>query len=313
MLKKIVLIFLLLQACIPPTTTAQPAYETLKPRGTVIRPIKNEGRNEDGRYALVIGNASYKNSPLDNPVNDARDMATSLRRLGFDVIKKENLSRKEMANSIREFGELIAKGGVGLFYYAGHGMQVKGKNYLIPVNANIQHEDEVAYESIDVDRLLAKMHSAGNRLNIVILDACRNNPFARSFRSSAKGLARMNAPVGTLIAYATSPNRVASDGKRGERNGLYTKYLLENMEIPDLEIGQMFRRVRRAVRIASNKVQIPWESSSMEGDFYFVPQSRVVNPPSVVEPQPAVVERSGKNDPCDPLTDRSPAHCLFTD
>jgi len=311
MLKKIVLIFLLLQACIPPTTTGQPAYETLKPRGTVIRLTKNEGRNEDGRYALVIGNANYKNSPLDNPVNDAQDMATSLRRLGFDVIEKENLSRKEMANSIREFGELIAKGGVGLFYYAGHGMQVNGKNYLIPVNANIQHEDEVAYESVDVDRLLAKMYSAGNRLNIVILDACRNNPFARSFRSGSRGLARMNAPVGTLIAYATSPNSVASDGKRGERNGLYTKHLLANMEIPDLEIGQMFRRVRRAVRIATNKAQIPWESSSMEGDFYFVAQTTVVNHPP--KPKPAVVKRSSENDPCDPLTDHSPAHCLFTD
>jgi uncharacterized caspase-like protein len=304
MLKKIVLIFLLLvlQACMPPekpTTTGQPADDTPK------------GRNEKGRYALVIGNASYKTSPLRNPVNDARDMATSLRRLGFVVTKKENLSQKEMANSIREFGELIAKGGVGLFYYAGHGMQVKGKNYLIPVNANIRHEDEIAYESVDVDSLLAKMDSAGNRLNIVILDACRNNPFARSFRSSARGLARMNAPLGTLIAYATSPNRVASDGKRGERNGLYTKYLLENMEIPNLEIGQMFRRVRQAVRIATNKAQIPWESSSMEGDFYFVAQTTVVNQPPVVEPQPAVVERSGKNDPCDPLTDRSPASCLF--
>jgi len=140
MLKKIVLIFLLLvlQVCIPATTTGQPAYETFKPRGTVIRPTKNEGRNEDGRYALVIGNASYKTSPLRNPVNDARDMATSLRRLGFVVIEKENSSRKEMANSIREFGDLIAKGGVGLFYYAGHGMQVKGKNYLIPVNANLK-------------------------------------------------------------------------------------------------------------------------------------------------------------------------------
>jgi len=311
--KKIVLIFLLLvlQVCIPPTTTGQPADETLKSRGTVLRPTKNKGRNEEGRYALVIGNASYKNSrPLTNPVNDAQDMATSLRRLGFDVIEKENISRKEMTNSIREFGELIAKGGIGLFYYAGHGMQVNGKNYLIPVNANLKHEDEVAYESVDVDRLLAKMDSAGNRLNIVILDACRNNPFARSFyRGGVRGLAQLNAPVGTLIAYATSPNSVASDGKRGERNGLYTKYLLANMEIPNLEIGQMFRRVRRAVRIATNKAQLPWESSSMEGDFYFVAQT------TVVKPKPAVGKgkRSTKNDPCAPLTDQSPAHCLFTD
>ncbi len=314
MLKNIVLIslLLLLQACItsnsfateksPLARTFDINSETPKPRG--VTRFKNERRNEEGRYALVIGNASYKNSPLDNPVNDVRDIATSLRRLGFHVIQKENLSRKDMGDSIREFGDLIAKGGVGLFYYAGHGMQVNGKNYLIPVNANIQHEDEVAYESVNVDRLLAKLDSAGNRLNIVILDACRNNPFARSFRSGSRGLARMNAPVGTLIAYATSPNSVASDGKRGERNGLYTKYLLANMEIPGVEIGKMFRKVRRAVRIATNKAQIPWENSSMEGDFYFVAQTTVVN-------QPVVKPKEPSTNPCDPLTDRSPVHCLF--
>ena len=315
MLKNIVLIFLLslLQGCItsngaateqsPLARTFDINSETPEPRG-VIR-LKNEKRNEEGRYALVIGNSSYKTSPLRNPVNDAQDMATSLRRLGFVVIEKENISRKEMTDSIREFGDLIAKGGVGLFYYAGHGMQVNGKNYLIPVNANIQREDEVAYQSVDVDSVLAKMYSAGNRLNIVILDACRNNPFARSFRSGSRGLARMNAPVGTLIAYATAPNRVASDGKRGERNGLYTKYLLANMEIPGVEIGQMFRKVRRAVRIATNNAQIPWESSSMEGDFYFPAQTTRVNQP-VVKPK-----KTPNNNPCDPITDRSPARCLF--
>jgi len=318
MLKNLVLIFMLLilQGCV----TTNPVVESApspnlrsapidKPNsrgvaGTVS--LKDDGRNEDGRYALVIGNANYKESPLDNPVNDAQDMATSLRRLGFVVIEKENSSRKEMADSIREFGELIAKGGVGLFYYAGHGMQVKGKNYLIPVNANIQHENEVAYESVDVDSVLAKMDSARNRLNIVILDACRNNPFARSFRSGSKGLARLNAPVGTLIAYATSPDSVASDGKMGERNGLYTKHLLANMEISGVEIGKMFRQVRRSVRIATKNAQIPWESSSMEGDFYFPVQNHqtttVVNPPVVKPP---------KNNPCVPLVDRSPVSCLF--
>ena len=315
MVKNLLIIFMLVifQGCIKeePITTGQSANYT----PTVIAPT-NEGRNEDARYALVIGNSSYKSSPLDNPVNDAQDMAASLRRLGFFVIEKENSSKKDMVESIREFGDLIAKGGVGLFYYAGHGMQINGKNYLIPINANIQHEDEVAYESVDVDRLLSKLDSAGNRLNIVILDACRNNPFARSFRGSKRGLARLNAPLGTLIAYATSPNSVASDGKRGERNGLYTKYLLANMEIPDLEIGQMFRRVRRAVRIATNKDQIPWESSSMEGTFILATQTTGVNKPLIVnkpKPEPTVVKppRSINKNPCEPLTDRSPASCFF--
>ena len=320
MVKNLLIIFMLLilQACIQatgPTTTGQPANYTPKPQIPVIAPT-NEGRNQHGRYALVIGNSSYKSSPLDNPVNDAQDMATSLRRLGFFVIEKENSSKKDMVESIREFGDLIAKGGVGLFYYAGHGMQIDGKNYLIPVNANIKHEDEVASESVDVDSVLAKMYSAGNRLNIVILDACRNNPFVRSFRSGSRGLARMNAPLGTLIAYATSPNSVASDGERGERNGLYTKHLLVNMEIPNLEIGQMFKRVRGAVQMATNNAQITWESSSMVGDFYFVAQTTGVNQPRVVnkpKPQPTVVKppRSINKNPCDPLTDRSPATCFF--
>ena len=148
MLKKIILIFmvLILQGCIKenPITTGQ-TENNPQNKVTVSYPT-NEGRNEDGRYALVIGNASYKSSPLDNPVNDAQDMATSLRQLGFFVIEKQNCSKKDMVESIREFGKLIAKGGVGLFYYAGHGMQINGKNYLIPINANIQHEDEVAYE-----------------------------------------------------------------------------------------------------------------------------------------------------------------------
>jgi len=323
MVKNLVIIVMLLifQGCVTKKTDVAPSQapevsptfersvdsKNINPRATIIRPNKKKGGNEDGRYALVIGNAGYKGSPLKNPVNDAQDMAASLRRLGFFVIEKENRSQKEMTDSIREFGNLIAKGGVGLFYYAGHGMQVNGKNYLIPVNANIQHEDEVAYESVDVDRLLAKMDSAGNRLNIVILDACRNNPFARSFRGSKRGLARLNAPVGTLIAYATSPDSVASDGKSGERNGLYTKYLLANMEIPGVEIGQMFRKVRRAVRIATKKAQIPWESSSMEGDFYFVVaqshQTTTIVKPPVVKPP--------KNNPCVPLTDRSPVSCFF--
>ena len=219
------------------------------------------------RVALVIGNSAYKDSPLLNPVNDAQAMAQALRSFGFEVVYGENLSQNDMKRNIRAFGEKIRNGGVGLFYYAGHGIQVRGSNYLLPVNATITSEDEVEYESVDVGLVLAQMETARNRLNIVILDACRNNPFARSFRSKEKGLSSIDAPGGTLIAYATAPGSVASDG--AGRNGLYTQELLKYMKQADLSMVQVFMKVRVAVRSQTEGKQVPWESSSLEVDFYF--------------------------------------------
>ena len=224
---------------------------------------------KEQRVALVIGNSSYKSAPLKNPANDAADIAKTLRGLGFQVTLKQNQSRESMAQAIREFGNQLKRGGTGLFYYAGHGMQVKGKNFLIPVDSDIQSEDEVPYRGIDANELLAKMESARNRVNIVILDACRNNPFARSFRSSAQGLAQMDAPVGTLVAFATAPGSVAADGTG--RNGLYTQHLLASLNKPGLKIEDVFKRVRVGVRQGSRGKQIPWENTSLEGDFYFKP------------------------------------------
>ncbi|MBW8004048.1 MAG: hypothetical protein FVQ80_18990 [Planctomycetes bacterium] len=170
-------------------------------------------QDSERRTALVMGNAAYKSSPLQNPVNDARDMAQALRELGFSVSTKINCSQKEMFEAIREFGNELVRGGVGLFFYAGHGMQIGGRNYLIPVDADIKAEDEVRFQSIDAGLVLGKMESAGNRTNIVILDACRDNPFQRSFRSSSRGLAVVEAPRGSLVVYATSPGSVAAEGK----------------------------------------------------------------------------------------------------
>ena len=221
----------------------------------------------DRRVALVIGNSAYKDSPLLNPANDARDMAITLRGLGFEVIEGENLSHREMENDIRLFGTKIRDGGVGLFYYAGHGVQVNGINYLIPVGATITIEGEVKFESVDVGLVLAQMESARNGLNIVILDACRNNPFARSFRSASQGLASMDAPRGTMIAYATAPGSTARDGEG--RNGTYTEELLRHIRMPGLSIEQVFKKVRVAVVGRTNGLQTPWESSSLVGDFYF--------------------------------------------
>ncbi len=219
------------------------------------------------RTALVIGNSTYSFSPLINPANDATDMAKSLRELDFDVAEYINLDRVGMRMAIREFGVKLKKGGVGLFFYAGHGIQVKGKNYLIPVNSDITSEDEVVDESIDANMVLRKMESAGNDFNIVIMDACRNNPFARSFRSSEQGLARMEGPVGSIIAYSTAPGSTAADGTG--RNGLYTSFLLKAMKGEGLAIEEVFKKVRNNVRAETKGKQIPWESSSLTGHFQF--------------------------------------------
>jgi uncharacterized caspase-like protein len=220
------------------------------------------------RLALVVGNDEYPNAPLRNPVNDARDLATALLDSGFEVTKLENANLRQLRAAVRDFGDRLKKeGGVGLFYYAGHAMQLKGRNYLIPVGAQIEREDEIEFESLDVNMVLEKLDSAGNRFNIVILDACRNNPFARAFRSTAQGLAQMDAPSGTVIAFATAPGSVASDGPG--RNGLYTQHLIEFVARPGLKLEDVFKQVRSAVRRDSNGQQIPWESTSLEGDFYF--------------------------------------------
>ncbi len=221
------------------------------------------------RIALVIGNSAYKEAPLRNPANDARAISEALSATGFTVTVIENATQVTMRRAVRNFGDELARASVGLFYYAGHGMQVRGANYLIPVNADIEREDEVQDQSVDANFILTKMDSAKNSLNIMILDACRNNPFARSFRSAAKGLAQMDAPSGTLISFATAPGSVASDG--AGKNGLYTEHFLKAMHSPGMPIEQVFKQVRIGVTRATKDQQIPWESSSLKGDFSFVP------------------------------------------
>ena len=221
----------------------------------------------DRRVALVIGNATYKNSPLKNPVNDSRAVAAELRRLNFEVIERENVTREGFATAARDFGDRLKGATVGLFYFAGHGLQVRGKNFLVPIDADIAREDEVPYRSLDVNEILDKMDSARTPINLVLLDACRNNPFARSFKLSQVGLAQMDAPSGTLIAFATSPGSVAQDGEGS--NGLYTGALLKHIGTDSLPIEQMLKRVRVDVVAASKSSQVPWESSSLNRDFAF--------------------------------------------
>jgi uncharacterized caspase-like protein len=228
------------------------------------------GAMAESRTALVIGNGSYEWAPLRNPANDAADMALALRELGFEVIEKKNLDRRAMKLAIRQFGrKLSANGGVGLFFFAGHGMQVNGRNYLIPVDTAVESEADVDIEAVRVDELMAKLSNAHNRMNVVILDACRNNPFEQGFRSVTRGLAFMSAPAETLIAYATAPGQVAADGDG--RNGLYTEKLLDAMQEPGLDIEDVFKRTRAAVKMATKRKQEPWESGNLTGTFYFRP------------------------------------------
>lgn len=266
------------------------------------RQLIQESQPAGQRIALVIGNGSYAMAPLKNPVNDARDVTEALRLVGFEVTYKENLNQKDMKVAIRAFGKSIKGSAVGLFYYAGHGVQVNGFNYLVPVDATVESEEEVEYECVEVGFVLAQMESAGNPMNIVILDACRNNPFARSLRSASRGLASMNAPSGTLIAYSTAPGSVASDGE--SRNGIYTQELLRYLKTPDLSVEEFFKKVRTSVRSSTQGKQTPWETSSLVGSFYFIATDNKRD--NVVQDPTASTIKGNKNN-SQPQENRSPS------
>jgi len=229
-------------------------------RALYLKKYKNELK-----IALVIGNNDYKKfSPLKNSVNDARDMKNILDKLGFYVFYLENGNKKEMKNIINKFTDREKNGGIGLFYYSGHGIEVEGKNYLIPINADINQKEDVEFEGINVDYLIKKIELAHNRLNIIILDACRNDPFSRGVGG---GLAPIQNAKGMYIAFATAPGEVASDGN--DKNGLFTKYLIKNLNKPNLTLDAVFNNTRKSVYRESNNKQLPWTSSSVIDDFYF--------------------------------------------
>jgi len=241
------------------------------------------------RTALIIGNSSYKLMPLTNPENDAEDIAEKLKTLGFEVIFAKNKSKSGMKTLIREFGaKLKQKGGVGLFFYAGHGLQIDGQNYLVPVDFNASVSYEVADSAVNSSLITGAMEEAENPLNIILLDACRDNPFPRKNRSSSRGLARMDSASGTIIAYSTSPGDVAADGEG--RNSPYTENLLKHMGAPGLTIEQVFKRVRVGVEDYTGGRQLPWETSSLRGDFYFEP-GQILASPIALPAQVAVKEK----------------------
>jgi len=227
----------------------------------------SHAQQTENRVALVIGNSAYKSSPLKNPVNDASDMSARLKGFGFTVIERNNLTTKQIGSTLREFRSKLTPGSVALVFYAGHGVTIKGKNYLPAVDAEINGEEDVPNQSLGTEQIMDVLAEAKTRLNLVFLDACRDNPYARSFRSTSRGLSRENAPSGTLISFATKPGSVAADGTG--RNGLYTSVLLEQIKNSGQPIEQVLKKVVTGVRTASKNQQEPWMEGSIEGDFCF--------------------------------------------
>ena len=221
------------------------------------------------RVALVIGNASYDGgAQLRNPVNDATDVAKTLRELGFQVTLMADADWRKMRVGIQDFTQALSRGGIGLFFFAGHGIESNGKNYLIPVKSSIEDELDLEGKAIDANSVLQGMERARNRLNIVILDACRNNPYSRGWRSAPQGgLAQMAAPAGSFIAFATSPGRIANDGTG--RNGIFTKHLLANLQTGESDIDRVFNRVTHGVAVETRNSQVPWKQSSLTNIFRF--------------------------------------------
>ena len=234
----------------------------------------------DKRIALVIGNGAYKSAPLKNPAGDAEAVAASLRQLRYDVTLKLNTSLVDLIESLRDFSVRSTSASVRLLFYAGHGIQAKGRNYLLPVDADPQGEDEISAKCADVGEFIDRLSANKQGLNLVVLDACRVNPFAGGvivgpdgrrykFRGvTPAGLAPLDAPVGTLVAFSTAPNGVALDGPTGEHS-IYAKHLLNHIQTPGLPVEQLFKRVRIGVAEETQRVQVPWESSSLTTDFCF--------------------------------------------
>lgn len=246
----------------------------------------------DRRVALIIGNSDYGADigRLRNPTNDALDMAEALRGAGFEVQLLTNVSREEMMRAVLAFDGKLRGSDVGLFYYAGHAVQVSGRNFLIPTSAklNISSSQEdtiadyVALETVEIENVLGRMGNAETDLSIVILDACRNNPFSQGSRSLSRGLAQTSAPRGTFVAYATAPGKIAQDGD-GE-NSPYTAAIVEALELPGLKLEEVFKKVRQDVALRTDGKQIPWENSSVFGDFYFT------DPVETAPPKPVLTE-----------------------
>lgn len=243
---------------------------------------RSKPQPDDSRMALVIGNADYRTKPLRNSVNDARAVASAMRDVGFSLIMRENASQATMIDAMKEFWLRSRRSEARVLYFSGHGMQHRGKNYLLPVDTLIEQQDDLPRRAASVDEVVEKLNENTRGINVVILDACRTPPVAHgtrtrggaglgATRSIGPGLAQVNAPQGTLIAFSTSPGSVAYDGVDG--SSPYTKHLVDQLKMPGQSVEQLFKRVRIAVANETGNKQVPWESSSLMGDFCFTPDS----------------------------------------
>ena len=250
------------------------------------------------RVALVIGNSAYAHVPmLPNPASDARMVAQTLASLGFEVMgggAQTDLDRAGLIAAVRRFSDALSQGAtVGMFYYAGHGVQVDGLNYLVPVDANPTRAADAPLELVDADIIVQQMQAAGSRLNLIVLDACRNNPFVvTGMRGAGGGLASMRAPRGTLIAYATQPGNIALDGTDG--HSPFTRALVDTMREPGLDVFRTFNQVGLTVDRTTRGAQVPWLSSSpIDGEFFFSGQQPGAGVPAPVTTGPAAAAPSG--------------------
>lgn len=268
-------------------------------------------RAAETRVALVIGNGAYAASPLTNPGNDARAMAAVLRQLGFDVTLLRDLGRRALRAAIRDFGRRLVAGSTGLFYYSGHGMQVQGRNYMIPVDADIQDEPDVAADGVELANVLQYMHYGASNPNFVILDACRDNPFEKSYKSARQGLAGVDAPRGTLIAYAAAPGQTAWQGPHGGLSP-FTSALIKRLPTPNLSPLSLFNRVSLDVLEAERgsggrRPQEPWVSASALPETFFFADRRAG--PVPITPAAG----AGVDAPSDPVTPGPGARCREID
>jgi Caspase domain len=235
-----------------------------------------EGPPPGPRTALIIGNADYSFAPLKNPINDAEVMAKALEGAGFKVIMEKDADQAKMVEVVRTFGaELKRRGGVGLFYFSGHGTQIDGENYLLPVGAQFASLEDVKRGSVTALAVVDAMASAHSDPNIIILDACRNNPIDPN---GAKGPSRIDSNARLFISYATSPGLTALDG--AGNNSPYAKYLYQSIDAPNLDIEDTFKRTLKGVYVETKGEQTPWISSTFFGDFVFRPTGE---PPSAAE------------------------------
>jgi uncharacterized caspase-like protein len=237
------------------------------------------------RLALVIGNSGYRSAPLPNPVNDAKAVAATFISARVSVSSYFNLTRAEMLMRLEEFAVAAARETTRevYFYYAGHGVQLDWRNYLLPVDAEVANDAEVRARCVDLAAILTRLAPRKDRTFVLILDACRNDPFGSAYRPAQRGLSQFDAPPGSLLAYATSPGSVASDGAGS--NGLYTEHLVRELSVRGARIEDVFKKVRLNVRLASGGAQIPWETTSLESDVYLFEDGKPKLSPAELEKQ----------------------------